>query len=67
MMRGSPAFGCVLVMRPNEALFTAVAGLSKFTWLNTLNNSARNCMLMSLPKRIILNNPMSQLYVLGPV
>src|SRR5688500_4183079 len=60
MIRGSPWFACVLVIRPNEALFTPVAGLAKFTWLKILKNSARNWTPMSSLTRTFLLNPISK-------
>ncbi len=65
--------GTVRVIVPKLALLTAmrlspgvVPGMSKFTWLKTLKNSARNCMFIEPLKRKFRNTPMFQLWNDGP-
>ena len=66
MIRGSPKLGSVRVMTPKLPPLRFVFGMSKFTWLKTLKNSARNCTFMSVPMRKFLNSPMSQVCRFGP-
>ena len=65
--------GTVRVIVPKLALLTAirlspgvVPGMSKFTWLKTLKNSARNCTFIDPLNRKFLNSPMFQLWNEGP-
>src|SRR5687767_1330315 len=63
MIRGS----CAPVIRPKvAAVLTVVFGLLKFTLLNRLKNSARNCRFISFEKRNLLNKPISTVDRLGP-
>jgi hypothetical protein len=56
-------------MRPKFVALALVTGAAKFTWLNALNNSPRNCSLMPARPGIgnSLETAMSVLAIAGPL